>query len=230
MLKPPVLTGGVVRPIAGNPRLRCPVRGIGRLSAGFADALLARYGLLSGGDLYPDALLVFREAEEREAAQTAGDVQLTQLTLRLALQLSEYVSVTGGQPPSPMELHSLSRSLTTCLTTLERRDTATCREIRLLLKSLPLKNDTAPAEGKAAIQLARQTVERRLERLEIRERLSPSAPTAQTERRPFFPRTAGSVPGQTDPPADRQRERPAERQARLIRQTDTQVQIHRETR
>ena len=118
-------TPRVLRPLL-QPRL-------GGGAASFARAVLARHGPVSDSQRYPDAWLVFREAEERAAAQTVSETRLTQLTLRLALQLNEYYAAAPGrEPPPAMEGAALRETLRVCLTALERRDRETCREVRLL--------------------------------------------------------------------------------------------------
>ena len=107
--------------------------GLGGSSARFAGEILARRAPAPDSGLYPEAWLVFREEEEREAAQAAGEVRLTQITLRLALQLSEYFTAPVREERTVMELTSLRQTLRTCLTALETRDRETCREVRTLM-------------------------------------------------------------------------------------------------
>ena len=119
MLKPHILSLPARR-LAGNPGL--PVFsgrvGSGR-SAGFAAEVFARHA--TSRDTYPEALLVFLEPREQEIRQQTEEVHLTQLTLRLALQLCEVVQLAGEGKSLSMEVTSLHQSLTTCLTALETR-------------------------------------------------------------------------------------------------------------
>ena len=73
---------------AANTRLGRRERLWNGAAAAFSQTIRGRYQP-GGGDLYPDAWLVLREEEEAQQTQSAGDVNLTQFTLRLLIQLSE---------------------------------------------------------------------------------------------------------------------------------------------
>ena len=158
-------TPRVLRPLL-QPRL-------GGGAASFARAVLARHGPVSDSQRYPDAWLVFREAEERAAAQTVSETRLTQLTLRLALQLNEYYAAAPGrEPPPAMEGAALRETLRVCLTALERRDRETCREVRLLTG---LSAPAGAAQAPVPAEVLRERLVQRLDRLE-RERTAPLPP------------------------------------------------------
>ena len=154
----------VLRP---RPRLR-----LGEGAARFASEILARHGPSPDSQRYPEAWLVLREEEEREAVQAAGDLRLTQLTLRLALQLNEYFTSQHREERTVMEVTSLRETLRTCLTALESRDRETCREVRLLTASLPPAQPQShvSSEKVREVRLLRERLERRLEHLERLER------------------------------------------------------------
>ena len=143
--------------------------GLGGNSARFAGEILARRAPAPDSGLYPEAWLVFREEEERAAEQVAGEVRLTQITLRLALQLSEYFTASVRQERTVMEVASLRQTLRTCLTALETRDRETCREVRTLMA---LSREEKGAEPSAsAVVRERETLRERLtERLTLLER------------------------------------------------------------
>ena len=159
MLKPHILSLPARR-LAGNPGL--PVFsgrvGSGR-SAGFAAEVFARH--VTSRDTYPEALLVFLEPPEQEIRQQTEEVHLTQLTLRLALQLCEVVQLAGEGKSLSMEVTSLHQSLTTCLTALETRSRETVREIRQLVSRL--EKPAAPEEREREIMVLRQQLLERLE-------------------------------------------------------------------
>lgn len=155
MWKPRVL------PVPSRPRL-------GGGAARFAAEIRARFGPSPDSRLYPEAWLVFREQEEREQEQAAAELHLTQLTLRLALQLHAYFSTVRQEADSPMEVQSLRETLRTCLTALESRDRETCREVRLLLRQTGERGgeepDSPPQAG--APETIRERLVRRLAVLE----------------------------------------------------------------
>ena len=159
MLKPHILSLPARR-LAGNSGL--PVFsgrvGSGR-SAGFAAEVFARH--VTSRDTYPEALLVFLEPPEQEIRQQTEEVHLTQLTLRLALQLCEVVQLSGEGKSLSMEVTSLHQSLTTCLTALETRSRETVREIRQLVSRL--EKPAAPEEREREIMVLRQQLLERLE-------------------------------------------------------------------
>ena len=158
-------------------------------AAAFAAAVLARHSLRPEDGAYPPTWLVLRQEEERAEIQQLSEIRLTQLTLRLALQLSEYFSAPAPAAQPSMEAGSLRESLRTCLTALESRERELCREVRLLLAgAAPREGEekagrpAAPGVESAAL---RERLERRLETLERTERriltnqegaLIPSAP------------------------------------------------------
>ena len=159
MLKPHILSLPARR-LAGNSGL--PVFsgrvGSGR-SAGFAAEVFARHA--TSRDTYPEALLVFLEPPEQEIRQQTEEIHLTQLTLRLALQLCEVVQLAGEGKSLFMEVTSLHQSLTTCLTALETRSRETVREIRQLVSRL--EKPAAPEEREREIMVLRQQLLERLE-------------------------------------------------------------------
>ena len=159
MLKPHILSLPARR-LAGNSGL--PVFsgrvGSGR-SAGFAAEVFARH--VTSRDTYPEALLVFLEPPEQEIRQQTEEIHLTQLTLRLALQLCEVVQLAGEGKSLFMEVTSLHQSLTTCLTALETRSRETVREIRQLVSRL--EKPAAPEEREREIMVLRQQLLERLE-------------------------------------------------------------------
>ena len=159
MLKPHILSLPARR-LAGNPGL--PVFsgrvGSGR-SAGFAAEVFARHA--TSRDTYPESLLVFLEPPEQEIRQQTEEIHLTQLTLRLALQLCEVVQFSGEEKSFSMEVTSLHQSLTTCLTALETRSRETVREIRQLVSRL--EKPAAPEEREREIMVLRQQLLERLE-------------------------------------------------------------------
>lgn len=160
MLKPHVLSLSIRRGLT-RPGLRPVAAALSDGGAArFARSILERFGR-TGEELYPEAWLVFREEEEREAVQEEGDLRLTELTLRLALQFSSFWSLPArAEAPAPMERQTVTRSLTNCLTALETRDRETCREVREILRQV-----TAPQADREAHT---HTVERLRERLEQR--------------------------------------------------------------
>lgn len=151
-----------------KPRVLLPRTGpaLGRGAAGFAGEILRRHGPPPDSERYPEAWLVFREEEEREAAQAAGETRLTQLTLRLALQLNESFTLSGREEHTAMEVNSLRETLRTCLTALESRDRLLCREVRTLLRLAPGQREEVRKER----ETLRERLLYRLEQLERRER------------------------------------------------------------
>ena len=143
--------------------------GLGGNSARFAGEILARRAPAPDSGLYPEAWLVFREEEERAAEQVAGEVRLTQITLRLALQLSEYFTASVRQERTVMEVASLRQTLRTCLTALETRDRETCREVRTLM-ALSREEKGAEPSASAAVRERETLRERLTERLTLLER------------------------------------------------------------
>lgn len=142
-----------------------PVRArpsLGGGAARFAAEIRARFGPPPDSQLYPEAWLVFREQEEREEEQAVSEIHLTQLTLRLALQLNEYFTAVHRDVWGKMEVQSLRETLHTCLTALESRDRETCREVRLLL-SLS-QQDKGAEEPRPANSQTMETVRERLVR------------------------------------------------------------------
>ena len=197
-----------------------PVRPrLGAGAARFAAGLLARHDPAAEGGPYPDAWLVFREAEERETLQTAQEVQLTQLTLRLVLQLSAYFSGPERKAPPVMEFNSLRQSLTTCLTALEGRDRETCREVRLLLRQLSQSTERETGVERTALLLQQvgARLEKDLERLEYRAAQARGAAGEAPDAAPL-----GAGPAPEEDPA---RESGARRPVRL-----TPAQAKRRTR
>lgn len=141
---------------------------LGKSSARFATEILARYAPDPDSQLYPEAWLVFREEEEREREQAAGTLQLTQLTIRLALQLVESFSAGVREERTIMEENSLRETLRTCLTALESRDRETCQELRQLTRLFQLggeKRHTVATERKEW-ELVREQLLRRLEQVD----------------------------------------------------------------
>lgn len=143
--------------------------GLGGNSARFAGEILARRAPAPDSGLYPEAWLVFREEEERAAEQVAGEVRLTQITLRLALQLSEYFTASVRQERTVMEVASLRQTLRTCLTALETRDRETCREVRTLM-ALSWEEKGAEPSASAVVRERETLRERLTERLTLLER------------------------------------------------------------
>ncbi len=180
--------------------------GLGGNSARFAGEILARRAPTPDSGLYPEAWLVFREEEEREAVQAAGEMRLTQITLRLALQLSEYFTAPTREERTVMEVASLRRTLRTCLTALETRDRETCREVRTLMAlSREEKREEPPAP--AAVRERETVRERLVERLAALERME-----RRTEERTAFSKTV-LVPGTGERRAEQKTEhRHGERQ------------------
>ena len=143
-------------------------------AAAFAAAVLARHSLRPEDGAYPPPGWCFRQEEEQAEIQQLSEIRLTQLTLRLALQLSEYFSPPAPAAQPSMEAGSLRQSLRTCLTALESRERELCREVRLLLAgAAPREGEekagrpAAPGVENAAL---RERLERRLETLERAER------------------------------------------------------------
>lgn len=148
---------------AANTRLGRRERLWNGAAAAFSQTIRGRYQP-GGGDLYPDAWLVLREEEEAQQTQSAGDVNLTQFTLRLLIQLSETMAVSKTET-SAMEIRTLQNSISTCLTALESRDREQFREIRTLqlrlagVSDLP-ENRSGRAAAEREIQMVRKTAER----------------------------------------------------------------------
>lgn len=142
--------------------LTSAVQLMGGTVTAFSQSVQARY-LFGGGVSYPDAWLVFREAEEQAETQYAQTAQLTQITLRLLLQLSKTDYIANSSTAA----ESLYRSVSTCLTILKAQDWKTFRELRTLLERVRTA-ETAWREksGRKAVKRElrdiRETVERRL--------------------------------------------------------------------
>lgn len=136
--------GAVLKPHVLSPGKRLPPSGArivsrnfalrGGNSIRFANEILARHTTAENEGDYPEAWLVLREEEQREYLEAAGDVKLTQLTLKLVLQISEFLS--EPEKSSSMERESLRHLLTHCMTAIETRSRAEFQEIRVLTERL----------------------------------------------------------------------------------------------
>jgi|GEM_PF-6901842 len=178
---------------AGNRLGRIPrLRDAG--AAAFSRTIREQWGAGDESGLYPEASLVFREEDQPAEAQAAADLHLTQFTLRLLIQLSETVNLTRTSAVT-MELHSLQRSVASCLTALETRNRESCRELRTLLVRLSAASpQEKPGNRSAAeeVRTVRETARRWLTELSApRAALPvssfPEIPAGLTERRNAAP-------------------------------------------
>ena len=94
-----------------------------------ANSVLARHIPGSLDALYPEAWLEHRMDSEEQVIRETEEVHLTQLTLKLALELSQYF-LTQGERSQTMQITSLSQTLTTCLTALETQNRELTKELR----------------------------------------------------------------------------------------------------
>jgi hypothetical protein len=129
-------------------------------AAAFSQAVRDRWDLGLDG-LYPDAPLVFLEAEEDRQLPPAGEVHLTQFTLRLLIQLSETIAA-GRTPAAAMEQSSLDDSIRHCLTALETQNRESCRELQTLRTRLIAVSALPGRQKKTELAAVRETAERRL--------------------------------------------------------------------
>ena len=94
-----------------------------------ANSVLARHIPGSLDALYPEAWLEHRMDSEEQVIRETEEVRLTQLTLKLALELSQYF-LTQGERSQTMQITSLSQTLTSCLTALETQNRELTKELR----------------------------------------------------------------------------------------------------
>jgi hypothetical protein len=195
-------------------------------AAAFSQAVRDRWDLGLDG-LYPDAPLVFLEAEEDRQLPPAGEVHLTQLTLRLLIQLSETIAA-GRTPAAAMEQNSLDDSIRHCLTALETQNRESCRELQTLRTRLIAVSALPGRQKKTELAAVRETAERRLAQSVSRNaaaagdfartaeeagpaapgsRAAEASPAAGTKRRgraqkpDLAGKPAGEKPGETAPQA-----------------------------
>lgn len=126
------------RRLGAAPRLR---PGENLLSA----SVLARYIPDALDGLYPESWLEHRKGAEEQALQQNQEVQLTQLTLKLGLELSEYFLSNKENHQTVMQVNSIYHTLMTCLTALETHNRELTREIRHQLAQLPRPEENQPA-------------------------------------------------------------------------------------
>jgi hypothetical protein len=195
-------------------------------AAAFSQAVRDRWDLGLDG-LYPDAPLVFLEAEEDRQLPPAGEVHLTQFTLRLLIQLSETIAA-GRTPAAAMEQNSLDDSIRHCLTALETQNRESCRELQTLRTRLIAVSALPGRQKKTELAAVRETAERRLAQSVSRNaaaagdftrtaeeagpaapgsRAAEASPAAGTKRRgraqkpDLAGKPAGEKPGETAPQA-----------------------------
>ena len=156
------LTPPAPLPTAADGRLGRSARQLSGGAAAFSKAVRDRWDI-GWGELYPDAPLVFREAEEQQV-QSAGEVHLTQFTLRLLIQLSEVIA-SVRTPAVTMEIRSLQNCVSHCLTALEVQNRNSSRELRTLQTRL-IAASALPARAgrqrRAELTAVRETAERQL--------------------------------------------------------------------
>ncbi len=167
----------LLRPrLGGGGKLSTTVRPLGGLGAmAFSRGILAQYGLDTGADRYPLAQLVLREEQGQEQAQQMQQVQLTQMTLKLILQLNEYhlTQQTVRQNPAQtgtMEYRVMMESLKHCLATLQIRDRETGRALGERVQTIMALTASAMPREQARERLVRigQTLRGELLRTEFR--------------------------------------------------------------
>lgn len=100
-------------------------------------AVLARHVPTALDGLYPESWLEYRKDAEAQQIQQIEEVRLTQLTLKLGLELSEYFLTNVEKNQTVMQVNSMYRTLMTCLTALETHNRELTREIRQQIRQLP---------------------------------------------------------------------------------------------
>lgn len=115
-----------------------------------ANSVLVRHVPGSLEALYPEAWLEHRMDSEEQAAQQTEEIRLTQLTLKLALELSQYF-LTEAEKPQIMQTTSISQTLMTCLTALETQNRALTRELRRQVELLFRSREQTTLHDRTAV-------------------------------------------------------------------------------